>query len=245
MARTAAVFAAAVALVAATLSARAEPVANACGRTYAPQTLDYSQPLNLGQLKQQIYYYACSGAYDRDLNQVLDEAKRYVEARGAQVSKPAIVLDIDETSLSNLPIELVDDFAFLTDIPCEPDLKAPCGFNNWVALARAKRIDGTYALFNAAKARGAAVFFITGRHQSQEAVTVTNLNAVGYEGWTGISLRPEHDKRTVIEYKSSERAKIAAQGYTIIVNVGDQHSDLAGGYAERAYKLPNPFYYIP
>jgi len=32
---------------------------------------------------------------------------------------------------------------------------------------------------------------------------------------------------------------------TIIVNAGDQESDLAGGYAERAYKLPNPFYYIP
>ena len=50
---------------------------------------------------------------------------------------------------------------------------------------------------------------------------------------------------TVIQYKSGARAKIAEEGYTIIVNAGDQASDLAGGYAERAYKLPNPFYYIP
>ena len=41
------------------------------------------------------------------------------------------------------------------------------------------------------------------------------------------------------------RAKIAAQGFTIIANVGDQPSDLAGGCVERAFLLPNPFYRIP
>ena len=35
------------------------------------------------------------------------------------------------------------------------------------------------------------------------------------------------------------------QGFLIIANLGDQASDLAGGYAERAYKIPNPFYYTP
>jgi hypothetical protein len=29
------------------------------------------------------------------------------------------------------------------------------------------------------------------------------------------------------------------------VNIGDQMSDLDGGFAERTYKLPNPFYFIP
>ena len=35
------------------------------------------------------------------------------------------------------------------------------------------------------------------------------------------------------------------ESYTIIANAGDQESDLAGGFAERAYKLPNQFHYIP
>jgi hypothetical protein len=35
------------------------------------------------------------------------------------------------------------------------------------------------------------------------------------------------------------------QGYTVIVNVGDPMSDLEGGFAERTYKRPNPFYCIP
>ena len=33
-------------------------------------------------------------------------------------------------------------------------------------------------------------------------------------------------------------------GYLIILNVGDQESDLTGGFADRTFKLPNPFYFI-
>ena len=101
------------------------------------------------------------------MNKVLGAARAYVEARAAQVAKPALVLDIDETSLSNLPIELIDDFAFINGIPCKPMLTGPCGFDSWVALAEAKAIDGTLALFNAAKAQNVAVFFITGRHVNE------------------------------------------------------------------------------
>jgi len=245
MARIAVIIAAAVFLATGTISARTEPLANACTKTYAPQTLDNSQPLNLGQLKNQLYFYACSGAYDSDLDKVLAEARAYVEMRAAQVAKPAIVLDIDETSLSNLPLELIDDFAYLSGIDCSPDLKRPCGFNSWVALAKAKAIDGTLALYKAARQHHVAVFFITGRHEGDRAATEKNLKAAGFDGWDGLTLRPQRDNRTVSGYKSGAREKIAAQGYTIIVNAGDQHSDLAGGYAERAYKLPNPFYFIP
>jgi predicted secreted acid phosphatase len=47
-------------------------------------------------------------------------------------------------------------------------------------------------------------------------------------------------------YKSGERAKIVAAGYRIILNVGDQMSDLNGNpQAELSVKLPNPFYYLP
>ena len=30
-----------------------------------------------------------------------------------------------------------------------------------------------------------------------------------------------------------------------MLNVGDQWSDLQGGYADRVLKLPNPTYYLP
>src|SRR5215469_4951613 len=62
-----------------------------------------SQPPNLGDLKQQILEYQKSGAYDRDLAAVAAAAQAYVEERAGAVKNPALVLDIDETSLSNWP----------------------------------------------------------------------------------------------------------------------------------------------
>jgi HAD superfamily, subfamily IIIB (Acid phosphatase) len=50
---------------------------------------------------------------------------------------------------------------------------------------------------------------------------------------------------TAAEFKAPERRKLQDQGYTIVVNIGDPTSDLEGGFAERTYKLPNPFYFIP
>lgn len=229
-------------------SVRAETLASACTQSYQPQTLDVTQPINLGQLKQQIYFYACSGAYDSELTKVLSDAQSYVEKRAGEVSKPALVLDIDETSLSNLPQELANDFGYIQDVACDRLPKGPCGFDNWVLSASAKAIPGTLSLFKAAKAHKVAVFFITGRPEGEmlRNATVKNLESAGYAEWDGLVLRPASaDNLSIAGYKSGERGKIAARGYTVIVNVGDQRSDLDGGYAERAYKLPNPFYYLP
>jgi acid phosphatase len=93
--------------------------------------------------------------------------------------------------------------------------------------------------------RGVAVFFLTGRPERYRAVTERNLRAAGYE-WTGVILKPDDlNVRGAAEFKAPERKKLVDAGYTIIVNVGDQRSDLDGGHAERTYKLPNPFYFIP
>jgi acid phosphatase len=42
-----------------------------------------------------------------------------------------------------------------------------------------------------------------------------------------------------------QRRQIEQQGYTIIANIGDQPSDLDGGFSEQTYLLPNPFYRVP
>ena len=41
----------------------------------------------------------------------------------------------------------------------------------------------------------------------------------------------------MIAFKTSARREIAARGYTIVLNMGDQQSDLAGGYALAAAAL--------
>ena len=97
-----------------------------------------------------------------------------------------------------------------------------------------------------------AVFFVTGRYQENDAQTWTekNLSNAGYRGWDGLYLRdPATRGRPVSEHKIKARKDIESRGFTIIANVGDQESDLAGdltgNHAERTFKVPNPFYFIP
>jgi len=65
-----------------------------------PQAIDFSQPLNLDFIKNRLVSYRCT-QYDADVAKALAEARDWVATRAPQVNKPAIVLDIDETSLSN------------------------------------------------------------------------------------------------------------------------------------------------
>ena len=58
-------------------------------------------------------------------------------------------------------------------------------------------------------------------------------------------LLPEATFASAADFKAPERRKIAERGYTIVLSLGDQESDLKGGYAERTFKLPNPVYYLP
>lgn len=46
-------------------------------------------------------------------------------------------------------------------------------------------------------------------------------------------------------WKWEDLASIARQGYDVIADIGDQWSDVCGGYADHIYKLPNPTYYLP
>jgi HAD superfamily, subfamily IIIB (Acid phosphatase) len=204
-----------------------------------------AMPANLGDLKQEIAQYKRSGGYDRDVAAVLRNAEAYAVRRAPLVRKPAIVLDIDETSLSNWPQIQANDYGRFTDGPC--NLPAgPCGSASWIASAQAEAIAPTLSLFRAAKEKGVSVFFITGRSETAREATEINLRKAGYDGWTALIMRPAGTSTpSAADYKAPKRAKIAAQGYTIIANVGDQPSDLAGGNAERTFLVPNPFYRIP
>jgi predicted secreted acid phosphatase len=203
-------------------------------------------PANLGDLKTQLTAYHAGGGYDRDLAAVDDAAATWVRAQAGCVSRPALVLDIDETSLSNWPQMAADDYGYIPGGGCDALPAGPCGAKAWELSGRATAIAPTLALFNVAKAAGVAVFFITGRPQDEETATAGNLRAAGYHGWAGLVLKPlALHVASAADYKAAERARIEGQGYTIIANVGDQPSDLAGGHAARTFLLPNPFYRIP
>jgi acid phosphatase len=218
-----------------------------CGASMPQAVGATAQASNLALFKRQLIRYRCT-RYDADVTRVDHDAGVWMARRASHVAQPALVLDIDETALSNWPVMVHNDFAYFRDGDCDLSTLRACGQAAWEKSEAATAIAPTLSLFNAAKAQGVAVFFVTGRRESAEASAVTegNLRKAGYDGWTGIYLRPANShEASVAVYKSNARATIEAQGYHIIANVGDQQSDLTLGHAERSFKLPNPFYYLP
>lgn len=161
-------------------------------------------------------------------------------------NKPAIVLDVDDTTLLTYNFEREIGYNF--------DEKAQD------AYLRTKDMDpvfGMRELVNWADRKGVTVFFLTGRKEHQRDWSVRNLKNVGF--------RNPVDKKhfflkdaenppaylecgtdcTTVEYKSGTREHIESRGYDILANFGDQYSDLKGGHAARKVKLPNPMYYLP
>lgn len=199
--------------------------------------------------------YHDSGQYAADLATVGDNAERslnnqlrrlekspgpgkYSECnkRGKKCKqvKPAIVFDIDETALSSYDNLDAADFA-------------ATGLAPGAAGGGLPAIAPSLDLYNLAVSKGVTPFFITGRPAIPQLQTTaeTNLAQAGYDDGGSVILKPA-DAGHTIEYKSGERARIEEQdGYKILINIGDQDSDLADGHAVRAFKLPNPMYFIP
>jgi hypothetical protein len=205
-----------------------------------------SQPINIGELSNQLTFYHDFGSYDRDLWAVVKPAEDYLRQRASQVKMPALVLDIDETALSNWPKLLANEFAYFPDGTCDRLPKGPCGEIAWQMLARDAPIQATLDLFNVARSQQVAVFFITGRDESMRKFTEDNLRTAGFTTWERLIMRPPNTStRSAADYKTPVRQQIEKEGFTILANVGDQPSDLQGGFAERGFLLPDPFYRIP
>jgi acid phosphatase len=220
---------------------------------------------SLEVIKKQLTYYRCT-QYDADVAAALAEARYWVEARAPQVAKPAIVLDIDETALSNWKRIFKDHFEYFKYGRCRLDNRdEACGELAWERREQATAIQPTLDLYKFARCYGVAlpcktveVFFITGRNKHDLKIdgktptewTCENLIKAGYSGLSRdhllMNYGPVNSKGSVAPFKRAARIEIEEHfKVTIIANVGDQNSDLDGGHAERTFKVPNPFYFIP
>ena len=219
----------------------------ACSAPAARYQGDYlAQPVNVGDIKIAAAAYHGSGAYDRDLSLVTSRASAWIAERVPQVSRPAVVFDIDDTALSNWEVIKANDFGRVFKGPCRSLPDGPCGWVAYDLRGRTPAIPQTLALFRQARSLGADVFFISGRDESQRAATERNLRAAGYSGYRGLILTPRGAHYpSAADFKAPQRAAIEQAGYTIVANIGDQPSDLVGGHAESVFLMPNPFYRIP
>ena len=226
--------------------------------------------------------------YANEARSVANQGGNWLAAR-SNVKGKAIVLDVDDTTLTTWNYELYSNWDY------NPGTNFYFVDNEWFPA-----VPGIVDMVNAAAAEGYAVFFLTGRPTSQYEATLGNLTGAphtpvtppvadvppplpsaidaGYPDPTEIDLtgsggpeqpglftkpsvgsypdyldKPEFCGPAIdagvscgtIAYKSGTRAYIESQGYEIVGNFGDQFSDLEGGYADKAFKLPNPNYYLP
>lgn len=199
--------------------------------------LPAAEPPNLDLAKQAVTRYLSSGEYGEDLTRVAVGAGKYLARRVARPlregEKRAIVLDIDETALTNLTHITAQDFGYVPEV-----------WSRWVATGQARAIVPVQLVYDLAVRNNVAVFFITGRSPADAPGTEKNLRETGYATWEKIYYKPADRAGTAQAFKTGVRRQLVADGWTIIANLGDQDSDLAGGYAERTFKLPNPFYRI-
>jgi hypothetical protein len=253
------------------------------------QIMDYfTTPHNLAILKQQLLLYRCT-KYDNDIERVVQEAQAWMRLRAPQVINPTIVLDIDETSLSNWKQMYQDEFPFRAGPACSYKSES-CSDKDWKWSEEAPAIRPVLNLYRIAQCIGAAptctnveVYFVSARLEGDKYApmeicgatawdpskktcdaskytgdpsklrtprewTLENLQKAGFSAADQDHLKMrsrEELQLPVSQFKTNKRIEIENLGKTIIVNIGDQESDLVDLHAERAFKLPNPFYFIP
>ncbi len=197
-----------------------------------------------------------TGNYAREVRHLEKYASAYLDyeayGRNHPARKPAILLDVDDTSLVTYDYEIYSNFAY------NPTTNAA-----FVNSATFPKVFGMPRLVRNAVKDGYTIFFLTGRPETQRDGTVTNLAKAGFPSVPSDHLflkdltnpiykscyvalpTPTNPTCTTSQYKSLTRKYIQTQGYRIFANFGDQFSDLSGGYAKKAFKLPNPMYYLP
>jgi predicted secreted acid phosphatase len=241
-------------------------------QTSTPSSAD--DVTNVDVLKQQIrnYYgdplgtgvFAADSNYAKEAATVAADGADWLakEAKPSHAKKldgmPAIVLDVDDTTLATYNYEIFSNWAF------NPTTNA-----TFVNGELFPAVPGMVQMAHDAAAEGYAIFFLTGRPTSQASATIGNLvtdasppPAIhnGYPTPTALFTKPpvasypdylqfcKTDSASgcsTTHYKTATREHIESMGYDIVGNFGDQFSDLNGGFADKTFKMPNPNYYLP
>jgi predicted secreted acid phosphatase len=194
-----------------------------------------------------------SSPYITEMNRIVATMTAALPAEYAKAKAsgktPAIVLDTDDTMLWTYDYEVGQMHFNFSPTLNNADILAE-GFPATPAMV---------AFENYARSLGFAVIGITGRSAAQQTASIENLTKVGYTGFTASNYyvkwaagaQPSYitcatTTCTTVEYKAETRKHLAQDlGFDVALNVGDQWSDLQGGFADHIQKLPNPTYYLP
>jgi hypothetical protein len=200
-----------------------------------------------------LHFPSATGSYAVEMRKLVSQAKTYLDSEALNNDfdglQPAIVLDVDDTTLNTYSYEIYSNFVY------NPTTNAA-----FVNAGVFPAVPYMTTLVQRAIHDHYTIFYLTGRPESQRAGTVANLVSAGYPAPDAAHLFMRNKDAsapayvpcdatppycTTDQYKSMTRAHIESLGYQIVGNFGDQYSDLSLDHEKRAYKLPNPMYFLP
>ena len=221
----------------------------------------YGDPLNTG-------VFAADSYYAKEAGRVARRGSRYLaKARPSGPGAKAVLLAVDDTTLNTWNYEVFSNFAYnpTTNADFVLGQKFPA-VPGMVSLVQKAKAQG-YAVFYLT-GRGAAQEAATLGNLTSDGVGVdagypapTTLTRPDGSTEDGLFTKPAvadypqylkdacsadpNGSCTTVHYKTATRAHLESLGFDLVANFGDQYSDLTGGYADRAFKLPNPTYFLP
>lgn len=190
-------------------------------------------PVNLAIAKEKVIAYHESGQYKRDLQKLATRAIKYFE-RIPTTTNTTVIFDVDETLLSSYKDQKAISFGYV------PKLS-----NEWIKRADAPAITEIKEIYDYLVGRGFIIVLITGRKYDEYDATIKNLHLRGIDKFEKLIVRQKDEiDLSAHEYKTKHRKALTQQGYNIVGSIGDQWSDLEGGYSGHTIKVPNYTYFI-
>ena len=126
------------------------------------------KPVNLSVSREEVKEYYESGKFDKELDEVIDEAK--IEFDQIYIKNNSVVIfDIDETALDNYGLAEQMGFGYVYEMN-----------KKWNAEMKAPVIPQVKELYDFLLSKGTKIIFLTGRNFPEYEVTYQNLKSTGY-----------------------------------------------------------------
>ncbi|API87469.1 HAD family acid phosphatase [Francisella uliginis] len=186
--------------------------------------------------KQNIISFYESDAHSNQVREILEQAKKVIGSQKSLQSY-AVVLDIDETSLNHY--KSLKEVGF-------PQEENHSIWDELIAKIDVEPIKPTLDFYRYCIEKGIKIFFISARFATYLDATKQALQNAGYIGFEEVFVFPEdistYSSENFKNFKAERRAYIESLGYRVLVSIGDQSSDLKGGYTLNTFQLPNYLY---
>ena len=159
-------------------------------------------------------YVNAKSALDKALNDVTWTAA--IEQKDNFENKPpAIILDIDETVLKNVPFQarsIIDGQSY------------PTGWLDWMLEESSDAVAGVSGFLEYAQSKGVKIFYVTNRIAVAEDATRNNLKKLGLPLDTDRDVLLMKNENGWTSDKVSRR-KLVAKDFRILLLIGDQLGD--------------------